>query len=341
VLDVGQESAEVPPDPRLHSPEPPVDEGRHVDVVGRRDRRVAVPIGCGDSTRSLLHDDELPRGHRQEPTTWLHGVASRAQGGRHAAQDEHCAGQALEEAAPRESPLGRLSLDTAAGGLSHRTRAQCIGPSLRVHLFGLTGGIASGKSTVAARLRTRGVPVIDADELAREVVAPGTDGLRAIVEAFGDTVLEASGALDRKALARVAFADDAARKVLNAITHPRIAQLTAKRAGELAGAGEPLGCYEAALLVENGVADMFRPLVVVSCPEAIQIERIRARDDASREDAMARVRAQKPLAEKVAAADFVIDTTGTILENRERTDRVLRAICDQFGVPPGRYSLND
>jgi len=210
-----------------------------------------------------------------------------------------------------------------------------------VHLFGLTGGIASGKSTVAARLRTRGVPVIDADELAREVVEPGTDGLRALVEAFGEGVLDASGALDRKALARVAFADDAARKVLNAITHPRIAQRTAERAAALGSAGEPLACYEAALLVENGVADMFRPLVVVACPEDVQIERIRSRDDASRADAMARIRAQKPLAEKVAAADYVIETTGTIQENRERTDAVLRAICERFGVDPGRYAPRD
>jgi dephospho-CoA kinase len=207
-----------------------------------------------------------------------------------------------------------------------------------VHLFGLTGGIASGKSTVASRLRARGVPVIDADELARDVVAPGTGGLRAIVEAFGAGVLDPTGTLDRKGLARVAFASDEARRVLNAITHPRIAQRTAERAAALGDAGEPLACYEAALLVENGVADMFRPLVVVACPERVQIERIRTRDDASRDDAMARIRAQKPLPEKIAAADFVIDTTGTIERNRERTDAVLDAICEKFGVNPARYS---
>ena len=116
------------------------------------------------------------------------------------------------------------------------------------------------------------------------------------------------------------FSDDAARRRLNAITHPRIGQRTAERADELRRAGEPLGCYEAALLVENGVADMFRPLVVVSCPEAVQIERVRARDDASREDAMARIAAQKPLAEKVAVADFVIDTDGPLARSR-RADR--------------------
>jgi len=208
-----------------------------------------------------------------------------------------------------------------------------------VHLFGLTGGIASGKSTVAARLRARGVPVIDADALAREVVEPGTDGLRAVVDAFGGGVLAQDGALDRKALARIAFSDEAARKRLNAITHPLIAALTAQRAVELEARGEPLACYEAALLVENGVADAFRPLVVVSCPEATQIARVHARDASSREDALARIRAQKPLAEKVAVADFVIDTTGTIEESARRTDEVLRAVCDRVGVDFARYRL--
>jgi dephospho-CoA kinase len=207
-----------------------------------------------------------------------------------------------------------------------------------VHLFGLTGGIASGKSTVAARLRARGVPVIDADELAREIVEPGTEGLRAIVEAFGDGVLDPSGALDRKALARIAFSE-AARRRLNAITHPRIGQRSAELADALGRAGEPLCCYEAALLVENGIADMFRPLVVVSCPESVQIERVRARDDASRADAIARIAAQKPLAEKVAVADFVIDTNGPIERSRERTDEVLRAIAERVGVDPARYAL--
>jgi dephospho-CoA kinase len=206
-----------------------------------------------------------------------------------------------------------------------------------LHLFGLTGGIASGKSTVAARLRSLAVPVIDADELAREVVAPGSEGLRALADAFGAGVIDASGALDRKALARIVFADDAARKRLNAITHPLIGRRSAELAEELRRAGEPLACYEAALLVENGIADGFRPLVVVSAPEAVQLERVRSRDDASRDDALARIRAQKPLAEKVAAADYVIDTTGTLEQGRKRTDEVLRAICEKLGIDPARY----
>jgi dephospho-CoA kinase len=206
-----------------------------------------------------------------------------------------------------------------------------------VHLFGLTGGIASGKSTVAGRFRARGVPIIDADELAREVVEPATPGLQAVVEAFGKGVLAADGSLDRKVLGRLVFSDGEARKRLNAITHPLISRLTVVRAAELSNRGEPLACYEAALIVENGLADAFRPLVVVSCPEATQLARVQARDGGSLEDARARVRSQKPLAEKVAVADFVIDTTGSLEHNAARSDEVLRAICLRVGVDASRY----
>src|SRR4051794_9639146 len=104
---------------------------------------------------------------------------------------------------------------------------------MAVHLFGLTGGLASGKSSVAARFRERGLPVIDADQLAREVVAPGTDGLSAVVSEFGAGVLGPDGSLDRAALAALVFADSARRAKLNALLHPRIAALTAERAAGL------------------------------------------------------------------------------------------------------------
>jgi dephospho-CoA kinase len=209
----------------------------------------------------------------------------------------------------------------------------------RVHLFGLTGGIASGKSTVAARLRRRGVPILDADELAREVVAPGTDGLRAIVDAFGPGILGPTGGLDRKTMARIVFSDAAARRTLEGITHPRITVLGIERAKELAAKGEPLACYEAALIVENGMADAFRPLVVVACPEEVQLARVLARDGASAEDALARIRAQKPLAEKVAVADFVVDTNGTLEEGARRADEALAGVCARVGVDFRRYPL--
>ena len=206
-----------------------------------------------------------------------------------------------------------------------------------MHLFGLTGGIASGKSVVAQRLRARGVPVIDADELAREAVAVGSVGLSEVARAFGDGVLTASGELDRKAVASIVFADPARRRELNAILHPRITALSLQRAQELESKGEPLACYEAALIVENGMADAFRPLVVVAAPEELQVARTCLRDGAAEADARARIRAQMPLAAKTARADFVIDNTGTLAELVAKTDAVLDAICARANVPRERY----
>lgn len=193
-------------------------------------------------------------------------------------------------------------------------------------LFGLTGGLASGKSTVAARLRARGVPVIDADQLAREVVAPGTPGLAAVVEAFGPSVLLPDGALDRPALAARVFSDPDQRRRLNAIVHPLVGAASAARIAELEARGEPLACYEAPLLVENGIADGFRPLIVVAVPEHVQLTRAMARDASTAEQARARIAAQLPLSAKVAAADHVIDNGGSREATEQRTDEVLEEI---------------
>lgn len=206
-----------------------------------------------------------------------------------------------------------------------------------MHLFGLTGGIASGKSAVAARLRARGLPVIDADVLAREAVAKGTEGLADVVAAFGRGVLTEGGVLDRKKVASLVFEDDAKRARLNAIVHPRVTALTLARAEELRARGEPLACYEAALIVENGVADAFRPLVVVAAPEDTQVARARARDAADEAEVRARIRAQMPLSEKVKVADYVIENTGTLEDLARRTDEVLEAICGALGVDARRY----
>lgn len=205
-----------------------------------------------------------------------------------------------------------------------------------MHLFGLTGGIASGKSAVAARLRKRGIPVIDADELARDAVAKGSAGLAEIVKAFGEDVLAPDGTLDRKKLAAVVFTDDTKRKALNGIVHPIVTMLTFKRSAELRDEGTAVACYEAALIVENGVADAFRPLVVVSAPEETQVIRACARDGAAEAEVRARIRAQMPLAEKVKAADFVIENTGSLVDLDRRTDEVLDAISTSLGVTPDR-----
>lgn len=207
-----------------------------------------------------------------------------------------------------------------------------------MHLFGLTGGIASGKSAVAARLRERGVPVIDADLLARDAVAKGTDGLAAVVNLFGEEVRLPDGSLDRRKVAAAVFGDDEKRMALNAIVHPIVSRLTFQAASQLRDEGEPLACYEAALIVENGVADAFRPLVVVSAPEETQVARARARDAAAEADVRARIRAQMPLAEKVKAADFVIENTGSLADLDRRTDEVLAEICARLGVGEERLA---
>lgn len=195
-----------------------------------------------------------------------------------------------------------------------------------VPVVGLTGGIASGKSTVARFFEEHGVPVVDADQLAREVVAPGTDALREIVAAFGPGVLAPDGSLDRKALGAVVFADPAARRRLEAITHPRIGAASAARIRELASSRPPYVLYEAALLVENGLHRGLAALVVVAANEATQMARLRERDGLSEQDARARVAAQAPLRRKLDAADFVIWTDTTLGETRQRVGETHAAL---------------
>ena len=212
-----------------------------------------------------------------------------------------------------------------------------LGAAMSITVFGLTGGIGSGKSTVAARFRARGVPVIDADLLAREVVAPGTPGLAEIRARFGDEVIDARGELDRARLAEIVFHDDDARRALNAITHPRVRDLALTRVQELAAQGEPLACYEVPLLIESGLGDVLRPLVVVVVDPATQVERTMRRDGSTREHAEARIRSQMPLAEKARLADHVIDNGGSVAATLTRTDQVLDAICREKGLDPARY----
>jgi len=204
-------------------------------------------------------------------------------------------------------------------------------------LFGLTGGLASGKSTVAARFLARGVPVIDADQLARDVVLPGTLALRELCEQFGADVIRSDGTLDRQALAARAFASEPQRRALEAITHPRIAAAARERARELEHRGEPLGCYEAALLVERGLVEQYRPLVVVSAEPEVQIARACARGGLTEAQARARLAAQLPLASKVALADHVIVNDGDLARLWQRADAALDAICTHVGLPPARY----
>lgn len=202
-------------------------------------------------------------------------------------------------------------------------------------IVGLTGGIGSGKSTVARFFAEQGVPVVDADRIAREVVEPGTDGLAELVREFGSNVLGPDGRLDRAALGKRVFEDPEARKRLEAILHPRIAQASMARFAELARDGHPYAIYEAALLVENGSYRMMNALVVVTASEATQLARVRARDGLDEAAARARIAAQLPLADKVRVADYVIENDGDLERTRERTLEVHRALLARFAGDEG------
>lgn len=208
---------------------------------------------------------------------------------------------------------------------------------MTLRVFGLTGGIGSGKSSVARRFSARRLPVIDADVLAREVVEPGTPGLEQVVATFGSSTIGPDGRLDRAALGAQVFGDADARARLNGILHPLIRQAFAEKRSTLEGAGEALACYEAPLLVEVGLAESLRPLVVVALSEELQLARVMQRDGASEEQARARVSAQLPLSQKVALADYVIDNHGSELDTVTQADRVLDAIATSFGLDPARY----
>lgn len=182
----------------------------------------------------------------------------------------------------------------------------------------LTGGIASGKSTVAEMLKKRGATIIDSDVLAREVVEPGTKGLARIVERFGSEVLLGDGGLDRPALGRIVFADDAARADLNAIVHPMV-----RERAEALGAEAPEGALVAQvipLLVEVGLVDGFERVVVVDVPEELQLDRLMERNGFTAEEARARIDAQASRAERLAVATHVIDNSRGIDHTRTQVD---------------------
>ncbi|HXA28761.1 MAG TPA: dephospho-CoA kinase [Candidatus Angelobacter sp.] len=180
-----------------------------------------------------------------------------------------------------------------------------------MRLIGLTGGIGSGKSTVAALLVARGAALVDADRLAREVVEPGTPGLAEIAAEFGPSVLLPDGRLDRPALGAIVFADAARRERLNAITHPRVAELMQRRIAEALAGDAPLVVVDVPLLFEGERQALFEGVLLVWVPAAMQVERLVARDGLREDDARARIEAQMPIDDKRALADWVVDNSGT------------------------------
>jgi len=200
---------------------------------------------------------------------------------------------------------------------------------MSMRVIGLTGGIASGKSTAARTLAALGARIVDADAVARDIVAPGQPALADIVRTFGREMLLPDGTLDRKRLGAVIFADADKRQALNAITHPRIAAETQTRLNALRAEGLPVAIYEAALLVENGVHKALDGLIVVVCDEATQLARLMGRDGYVEADARARIAAQAPISDKVAAATWVVDTSGPLADTKKQLARIWEEILSR------------
>jgi dephospho-CoA kinase len=194
-----------------------------------------------------------------------------------------------------------------------------------VRVYGLTGNIGSGKSTVARMLKARGVPVIDADQIAREVVQPGRPALEEIARRFPGFI-QPDGTLDRKALGARIFVDAIEREALNRIVHPRIAEEVATRLRALDGAGHRSAVYEAALIVENGLQQGLDGLIVVVAPPEVQIDRLRRRDGLSEEEARARIAAQLPPAEKLRHARFVLENSGSQADLEAQVERLVQQL---------------
>ncbi len=190
-------------------------------------------------------------------------------------------------------------------------------------VIGLTGGIASGKSLVTSMFRSLGAIVLSADEIARRVEAPGTEAFQEIVHTFGPGMVRADGSLDRKRLADLIFRDPSARARLNAITHPHIRQALNAEIDRLRAAGiKGVVVVEIPLLLDTAPRDLF-PLdgvIVVAVDAETQIARLMARDGLTREDVLQRLQAQRPLAEKVAEADWVIDNSGPAVQTRQQVE---------------------
>jgi len=198
-----------------------------------------------------------------------------------------------------------------------------VGRGLKV--LGLTGGIGSGKSTVAKLIAELAVTVLDADLLAREVVEPGQPALAEVAAAWPEAI-GPDGKVARKKLADIVFADPAQRLRLEAIMHPRIQALSDERFAELAKKGHALAFYEASLLVESGRYKDFDGLVVVTASPETQLERVLARGDLSEEAAQARIDAQLPLLAKVRVATHLIDNYGDLEATKQQVERLIASL---------------
>lgn len=195
--------------------------------------------------------------------------------------------------------------------------------------IGLTGGIATGKSYVISVLRELGCEVLDADLTAREVVEPGQPAFNEIVNHFGREILSPDGTLDRAKLGAAIFASPTQREKLNAIVHPRVFEAQARWLAEIANRNPPtIAVVDAALMIETGSYRRFDKLIVVYCEPEIQIERLMARNNFSREEALTRISAQMPSAEKLKYADFTINTSLGFEDTRRQVESLYGQLCN-------------
>jgi len=198
--------------------------------------------------------------------------------------------------------------------------------------FGLTGGIACGKSAVTKTFRKNNIPIVDADVVAREVVIPGSIGNDKIMSRFGFPYFNQDGTLDRAKLAGLVFANHLAMTELNRIMKPLIESESDRQIAALHNEGNSIVGYDAALIIEQGNADKYRPLIVVSCPPVMQIERLMRRNDLTEAQAMSRINAQMSVEEKVKLADYVVDTSGSIENSINATLLIIELLKNRLTI---------
>jgi dephospho-CoA kinase len=198
-------------------------------------------------------------------------------------------------------------------------------------VIGLTGGIASGKSTVAKRFVTLGAALLDADQIARDIVTPGSVVLGNIQQVFGDAIVQTDGSLDRKKLSSIVFSQPEKLKLLNALTHPAIMTQVGTRLLELRRIGYPWVVYEAALIIENGLKPGLDCLTCVICEPETQLQRLMARNALDRQEAEARLNAQTDNETRIQTADIIIRNEHSLEQLEQRVDDVFSHLVERFG----------
>ncbi len=193
-------------------------------------------------------------------------------------------------------------------------------------IIGLTGGIASGKSTIASFFKDEGIPVIETDQIAKTILQPGSDAFNEVVKHFGEEILLSEGIINRKALGERIFKDEHERDILNQIVHPEVRIITQSKADVLKKEGHAIIVIDVPLLFEAGFDQDVDQTLVISVPKDIQIERLMARDGIEKAYALKKINAQMPLKEKRKRADFVIDNRGSILDTKNQFNEVLKAL---------------